>query len=281
MNWFKKLLCKLFRIGCPTPPQPPATLPPCRPGMLFGYYGVQDGDIAQYHDNVNCVLIGSWGDWTTPQGRADLTNIMVGYAQEAVAAGITRLIFTLDFCLFTPTNPRQLLPEAVSVQYLTAFFQRLTTEGLMPHVAGWYTIDEPNIPEINLSAASIESANALIRAADPTGRLLFCIYGGTGNYPGVQSFDVVGIDNYGAWIFGNGQYNQLLAQLTPAQRTIYVPGGADPWREDPDAFYMQAQGDPRCLLIMPFKWFGTDGIGVNGMAPKYNAVGALVRAANP
>jgi len=41
MSWFKKLLCKLFHIGCSQPPTPPPSTTPCRPDLLFGYYGTQ------------------------------------------------------------------------------------------------------------------------------------------------------------------------------------------------------------------------------------------------
>jgi hypothetical protein len=227
--------------------------------------------------------IGSWGDWS-PAGRGMLTDVIVELAHSAVGNGIEKLIMTLDWCLFTQTNPRRLLPEAQAVQYLTDFATRLTNEGLAGHVHGWYTIDEPNISEIGLSAADIATANNLIRATLDGQLPLLCIYGNEGRYgayPGIASYDWVGFDNYGAPIFSNGEYDNLVRQLSPMQHTIIVPGGASPWREDPRPFYDHAQTDGRVALIMPFKWFGTDGIAVNGMAPPYRAVGKLIKAAQP
>lgn len=288
MNWLKKLLCKWFKIGCPTPPSnDPIT--PCRSGLLFGYFGVQDGQMAEVGDHTNIAMIGSWGDWTTPEGRAALTDTMVRYAHEALAAGVNRIMFTVDWCLFTQTNPRKLLPEQTAVSRLVAFFDRLRTEGLDTHAFAWYLVDEPNIPEVNLSEQQMTSAIATFRGVANSAQFpslnnlpIGVIYGGThSGRPGIHSIDWAGIDNYGAPIFTNGEYDALVAQLVPGQYTILVPGGNDPWREDPVPFYNYAQTDPWALMIMPFKWFGNDGIGQNGMAPQYRTVGQLVKTATP
>lgn len=288
MNWLKKLLCSLFRIGCPNPP-PPAPPGPSRPGLLYGYFGTQDGQIAATADHIDLVHIGSWGDWTTPEGREAMMVEMCRWGHEALAAGVHRLMFTLDWCLFTQTNPRKLLPEATAVQRLTAFFNRLATEGLDANTFAWYLIDEPNIPEISLSPAQLQTAIAEVKAtannqafAQLSNLPIVAIFGASnGAYPGVQLFDWAGFDNYGAPIFTDGQFDSFAAQLAPAQKIIIVPGGGDPWRENPLPFYDKAQADQRIILIMPFKWFGTDGIGNNGMAPQYQAVGQRIKVTTP
>lgn len=288
MNWLKKLLCKLFRIGCPNPP-PPAPPGPSRDGLLFGYFGVQDGQIADTADHVDLVHIGSWGDWTTPEGRESMMVEMCRWGHEALAAGVHRLMFTLDWCLFTQTNPRKLLPEATAVQRLTTFFNRLASEGLDANAFAWYLIDEPTIPEVNLSAAQLQTAIAEVKAtansqafAQLSNLPIVAIAGGAGSAQDVvQLFDWVGFDNYGSPIFTNGEYDAFVAKLIPGQKIILVPGGDDPWREDPMPFYDQAQADPRVILIMPFKWFGTEGIGANGMAPAYRAVGQRIKVTTP
>lgn len=284
MNWLKKLLCKWFHIGC-TPPVPPGPLPPCRPGLLFCYYGTQAGEAAETGDHVNMVHVGAWGDWTTGQGRLDMTNEIITFAHAAVAAGVHRIMFTLDWCLLAQTNPRQLLPESTAVVYLQAFYQRIIDEGLAPYVYAWYIVDEPNIPEINLSGAQLETINALVRAS--TNGTVFAnlplaaIYGPATTYQGVQSFDWVGIDNYDEYPFDNGQYQHLVSQLKPTQKTFLVPGGGSPWKQDPRPYYYYAQGDQRVIMLMPFKWFDPDGIVNNGMAPAYREVGRAIKTATP
>lgn len=288
MNWLKKLLCSLFRIGCPKPP-PPAPPGPSRPGLLYGYFGTQDGQIAETADHINLVHIGAWGDWSTPEGREAMMADMCRWAHEALAGNVHRLMFTLDWCLFTQTNPRKLLPEATAVQRLTTFFTRLMNEGLTANTYSWYLVDEPNISEVNLSPAQLQTAIDTVKGVANSqvfpglANLPFAaIYGASnGAYPGVQLFDWAGFDNYGAPIFTDGQYQHFKSQLRPGQKTILVPGGGDPWRENPEPFYNESQADTDVILIMPFKWFGTDGIGANGMAPAYRAVGQRIKVATP
>lgn len=278
MNWFQKLMCKLFHVGCEQPPVPPPTTP-CRTGLLFGYYGLQPGDAAQIADHVNYAHIGAWGDWTD---RTAMLDSIVALGLEAQRAGIKQLVFTLDFCLFAQTNPRQLLPEATAVLYLQQFFSRLIAEDLWRSVYAWYVIDEPNITQIGLSAAQIESACVLVRVAGNHTHPLWCIYGqSNGTYPAIQSFDVAGMDNYGAPIFTDGEYDHLRAQCGNSMSTMIVPGGGSPWKEDPWPYYNKAQQDTKIRTIIAFKWFGSDGIGVNGMAPVYRAVGLKVKEMNP
>ncbi len=138
----------------------------------------------------------------------------------------------------------------------------------------------------------MNNANNWVRAIagfywDPANPLpLMVIYGAGGgnpmnNLPGISTFDWCGVDNYGADIFNNGNYNTLLAQMRPEQKTIYVPGGGNPWREDPMPWYTRALQDQRCAMIMPFIWLdveGRQGIRSNGMAPQYEAVGSLIVA---
>lgn len=271
MNWLRNFLCKHFGIWCSHSEPMPETLPPCKAGLEFGYYGGGGFD----HSTV--AHIGSWGDWSE-EGRAALIDTIVAQGHDAIAHGVTKLIFTLDFCLFTQTNPRQVLVPSVSIQYLSEFFKRLQDEGLWQYVYAWYPVDEPNIPEIDLDPDELYVVTSRIRALDPD-RPLLCIFGWVnGRFPGIESFDWVGFDNYGAPIFDNGMYDALLDSLHPKQKTILVPGGASPWREAPYRFYKEAQR-PEVALIMPFIWVTPDGIEVNGMAPEYRKVGLAVRGA--
>jgi len=77
-------------------------------------------------------------------------------------------------------------------------------------------------------------------------------------------------------------FETMVARLRPDQTYLLVPGGGDPWRQDPEAFRRWAHSDPRCVGILAFMWAerGDDpknphmpGIGTNGMAEKYRAMG--------
>lgn len=281
MSWFQKLLCKMFNIGCPQQPPPvPPPDQPCRTPLIFCYYGGANNP-AEFADHVNMTHIGAWGDWEPP-GRDALIDSCIAQGLAAKAAGTTKLMFTLDFCLLTQTTPRRLLTEAVAAGYLQTFIQRLGIEGLIDNVAAWYVVDEPNIAEVNLNEAELATICALVRASIPFQAPLVTTFGASnGSYPGIHSFDWVGFDNYGAPIFSNGEYQHLASQLASGQRTVILPGGADPWREDPAPFYNWAQTDPRVAMIMPFMWQNPGGIAINGMAPQYRAVGLKVKATNP
>lgn len=285
MDW-KKWLCE--KLGCNTPPPPSPNQ-----NLLMCYFGTQDGQMAATAAHVNAAHIGSWGDWNPGPGRELLISECVRFAKDAVNHGVDKLIFTLDFCILTPTNPRHRLPDDVAVNNLIVFCDRLRAEGLIDKVIGWYPMDEPNIPEVGLSAA--DCAWACARCRDVTCH--YTVGGGghaenakpmittyaqrNGHYDGIESFDWVGIDNYGNQIFENGMYAGLVAQLNSKQKTTVVPGGSNPWREDPMYYYAHVVTDPKCAMIMPFAWFPSDGpnqgIGFNGMQPQYDDVGDLVK----
>jgi len=280
-EWLRKI------VGCPDP----TPVPPQPRKLYYAYFGADSAQITATYQHVNLVHIGSWGDWVTPQGRINMINDIVAMAQQAKGVNLP-VMLSMDFCLFEQTNPRVPLPPEVSRAYMDEFFTRLRDENLIDTVAAFYPIDEPNIHEVAVSNQDMINANNWLRAVagfywDPTKPLpLATIYGAGGgnsldNLPGISSFDWCGIDNYGADIFNNGQYNKLLSQMRPDQKTIYVPGGANPWREDPLPYYARALQDPRVVLITPFIWITDSGIAVNGMAPEYEHVGQLILAGNP
>lgn len=279
MSWLTK--ARKWVGGCPDPTPPPGPLP-SRPGIAYCYFGIQEGDAAQIADHVTMAHVMSWGDWSSP---AMMNSIFMNFMTQAVQAGIPKIMVTLDWCLFTQTSPKHPLPDNQCTTNLINFFDFLRDNGMLQYLGGYYLIDEPDIQENQLSDAQVLNAIARVRdvlnayqPALPPGPIA-CIYGPNNNYPGISGLDWAGFDNYGAPIFSNGQYNGLVNRLNPSQKTIIVPGGNDPWREDPTPFFNKAQSDLRVAMIMPFKWFGSDGIGVNGMAPQYRVVGQSIKAA--
>jgi hypothetical protein len=105
---------------------------------------------------------------------------------------------------------------------------------------------------------------------------LAVIYSERGSRPGISSYDWVGIDAYamGSKILGK-PYAKLRKLLTSKQRLLLVPGGADPWREDPAPYFKRAASDPKLVGVVAFLWFDNAapdvGLGIrsNGLAAKY------------
>lgn len=278
---FLEITCKWFGVGCVTPTPTPTPVPgTSRPGLLFGYYG--GGNANEFADHCNMVHVGSWGDWVTPQGRINLTQSMINQMRAARDNGIHRIMITLDWCLFTPA-PLHLLPRDTAIPYLITFFDTLRAAGVITMVHAIYTVDEPDV--MGLNGMEVGEANQAIRDVifhypELKGKPLVVTYGVEGT-PGIGSYDWCGYDDYGTGVSG---YNNFAAKLLPEQKVVLVPGGADPWREDPVNFNNKAQAETRVALIMPFIWrddAGVKSIHTNGMAPAYAAVGKPIKVANP
>ena len=112
---------------------------------------------------------------------------------------------------------------------------------------------------------------------------LAVIYACNASWPGFASFDWIGCDDYDAGCgVLTGAYVTLLGRLAAAQRAIVLPGGADPWRQDPACFLSFAERDPRVAAIVPFIWQTVvdgqtyTGIRVNGMRSLYEQAGRTV-----
>lgn len=300
LDTLKKLLCKWFGIGCPSSPTGPTPTPtgPTAPtgptptptpsrSLLYGYYA--GGVVPEFADHCNLLFVGSWGDWQSIQGRINITTQFITQMQAARANGINRVMIVLDWCLFmSPTPPLQLLPMQTRQTLLIKFFDDLRAAGVIDLVHAIYTVDEPDVNGI--SNEDMNTANAAVREItvhypELAGKPLVVVYGVNGT-PGLYSFDWAGFDNYGTPIFTNGEYDQFVAKLNANQKVIIVPGGSNPWQDNPAPFMAKAQADPRVALIMPFMWFdanpgGTGGIRDNGMAPAYRAVGTAIKVGNP
>ncbi len=244
-----------------------------RPNLLYGYFGGGSAIISEFADHCNFLHVGSWGDWVTPQGRLDLTNKCITEAQTAVALGITKIMFTFDWCLFTPQM--QLLPTVQRQQLIDIYVNALMSAGVSQYTHAIYTLDEPDVNHV--SAQAVSDANSTLRDVFSwyphfKGKPLVTTYGVQGT-PGIASFDWAGFDNYGTPIFTNGEFNAFVAKLTANQKITLIPGGGSPWKDNPTPFNAKAQSDLRIALVLPFIWQDgtTQGIRSNGMAPQYKA----------
>lgn len=259
----------IFLTGCggsggdPTPIVP-VVLHTLRPDVLFCYFGLVSEQVREIAAHVNAVHLPDWGDWDT--AGADIEARIVAQLHEAQANGISRAIVCTGFLTFTTNHQYR------GTAALMAFRQRLDAAGLLPMVIGLYPLDEPDVS--GLSDALVTQAVNETRAAWP-GPKIGVIYGTHGT-PGIGAYDWVGMDDYGA---GAGVL-QRLPSIRADQRWIVVPGGADPWKQDPAPFVDFANSHPQVAVFMPFCWFdgygGTPNAGIrsNGMALRYAAASA-------
>jgi hypothetical protein len=181
-------------------------------------------------------------------------------------------------------------PKPDAELQLRAYLTRLQASGALQYVTDVYPLDEPDL--IGSDPADIFATNAMIRRVFAEFNMrprLSVIYGDRNQWQGVTSYDDVGFDKYyaGSAIFFNGDYAKLKSILRPDQKIWLVPGGADPWRQDPTPFVNYAHGDPQVRGIIAFTWFNSPpngdygkGIGQNGMAKAYCQAGAAITNKN-
>lgn len=266
-----------------TPPQPARKL-------LFGYFWVTPEQPAQIADHCNVIECPSGGNWNTPAGVQGIIDMTKNTLTNAKAVGIGKAVLQVDFCGFLPgTSGTKTYRGTVAARaLLNQYFSQLSAAGLLSMMVGCYVADEPE-RESQIPDAALTSFCQDIRVVAGTFGMsppLSIVYGDqTGSFrgfPGLSSIDWAGIDAYGQ---GAGVltslYPMLRSQMTPQQQLIVVPGGANPWRNDPAPFYDYALMNP-VAWIMPFLWtdWGSEpGIARNGLAPAYRAIGQKVIAA--
>lgn len=132
-----------------------------------------------------------------------------------------------------------------------------------------YPVDEPNINGCN---------PAVLQQITSLGYPLFTIYAPT-KYGTVCTsyFDIIGLDDYE--VSPQQAFGELetLGRLNPSAKLAVVPGGASPWKADPQPFFDYAKSNPRVILIIPFLWATLPqapvGIRDNGMSQTYQNLG--------
>jgi hypothetical protein len=252
--------------GGPDNVQPePETL---RTDLLYGYYLSFDNQTAETRDHVNLVHEGNWF------GSAPTIASMAAHGKATM--------LDLNQTVYQGNDVR-----ADAEQRLVALFDALRASGVLAQVVALYPIDEPQA-----SAGTVEAANALIRRAasgypELSGVKLAVIYDLRGT-PGIATYDWIGLDHYpsGADILTSSHWKSIVASLRPGQRTLLVPGGGDPFQQDPEPFRRYAHNNAHVVGILPFMWARQHpsevaGIGTNGMAPQYRALGLQLTGGAP
>jgi hypothetical protein len=242
----------------PVPPPPAARVAP----LQFGYFGI--ADVATTASSVTFTHAVDWGTWGTDTEA--IKQRIIAQLKACKAAGISAIMST-GFLTFTAAY------AYIGTAELIAFKAQLDALELSQVVIALYPIDEPDVHGI--SDSRMTKCCADTRAAWP-GPKLAVIYGTQGT-PGISAYDWIGRDDYGA---GAGVLNHL-PQIRPDQQWIIVPGGADPWKQDPAPFVAFADAHHQVAVLMPFlysDYAGGQGIGTNGMLPAYAAAGSVIKA---
>jgi hypothetical protein len=206
----------------------PVAAAPQRTDLLFGYFGDCDGCVAETQGHTNLAWVMGWG--------AD--GAYERHAAEAVGAGQQIMLAVCWSC---------------GADGMRWSFDRLRAIGALARVVALYPQDEPDVA--GLTAEQVAALCALVRAVaseypEIAHAPLAAIYGTRGS-EGIEQFDWIGRDNYGS--------GPIVPIRLPHQRVMLVPGGADPWREDPAAFLETANRTPAVVAIVPFIWRWPDG----------------------
>jgi hypothetical protein len=267
----------------PAPPEAP--LPRTDPAVLFCYWGDENylrGDAATFEhvaDHTNLAVLGTWAcdantviSWHVIQMRA------------GIAAGIWAFCNTIDVLVYSQQpegQPWQINPNAEA--NLRAYFTALATAGgLSNYVIALLPVDEPGGGR--LTEDQVVQTNALIRrvCTELLGRcpkLVGTSSGVTAALPGFLDYDVIAPDDYDRGEKILAQIEAILPALRPGQQIGLIPGGFDPFRQDPTPFYNWAQRHPGVVwAILAFAWFDVDaraGIARNGMSNVYRTIGRL------
>lgn len=273
----------------PAVPPNPSAVP--RTDLFFAYYGDCGGALDCYPDiqHANMGFVPSWGYTDTEEERDAITARIVTNiaAMPKAIVAMEHVLFQFDRNIPFAQRKHYYVGDEEAKRRIRKFFDALAAENVLGKVAALYPMDEP---EYNLAYPdSIFFVNQAIRDVMAERGLkipLAVIYGGPRGRNGIESFDWVGVDDYNRHANILYEYDKLRGQLLSHQRLMLVPGGADPWRNDPKPFLDYAQQHQQVVGIVAFLWFTPPdnpdvglGIGRNGMRKVYCEVGERVSRA--
>lgn len=249
---------------------PRSPVGPLRTDLAYAYYANDRNgqQLAETKGHITHHFVGPWFG----------QEIVQQETTRACAAGVK-----VVHALFSPyTDP------ALETN-LRAMFTRYRQAGILQCVGMIYPQDEPE--KYGLTDDHIVDGNKMVRKvmaefSELANVPLVVIYSADRKYPGLDTFDIAGIDDYdaGAGIFTSGQY-ATFAALRGGKATALVVGGADRWRQDPAAFIERAQNDHQVKMVFVFTWVDNadpasgagKGVRSNGLAPVYCAWGMRIK----
>lgn len=241
------IVLALVMIGCMKLTTPADTYPGPRDTIHYGYYGDMAFQFDETKDHVNTVWIASWDGH--PMSWAD--SVFLRTAQASVAGKKVVIMMTNDTYVNGKFNYNVLLE-------LEDLLTKLSGTDYPSSVVALYPQDEPDYNGI--PADEVVKGNAAIRTtlakfSKFKNLPLAVFYTGQELYPGIESYDWVGFDEYDAGEKALGaKYRRMVARLRDDQRTMIIPGGCDKWRQDPRPFVDFALKNPRVIAVVPFIW---------------------------
>lgn len=252
-----------FTIQCTFAPPPP------KASRYFTYFGYAAGEAALQADHANMIFVPEWGE--VADNLSVILQRNITFFQEAKAAGIPSVVLDTGYQTWRGTSVNPTLAAD-----LTVVLRAYQTAGVLGMVKAFYVIDEPDIK--GFSDATLRSATTQLRQIaaqfpELAGVQLWVIYAQNGA-PAMSSFDCVGSDHYGDIARALAWYSQVPA----GQCKLLVPGGAQPWKDDPSAFTAYALANPNTNVVA-FLWMdyaGGMGIANDGMLPAYKVSGKAV-----
>lgn len=255
--------------GSSAPVSGPITkAPELRKDLLFGYYAGRAAGVLEVAGHANLYWASDMG------GPAD----QMAALEQARAAGM-RVV--LSFPVYHYQGPPATEAE------MRAWLKRIADAGLLERVAAIFPIDEPDTVRMgNRSDAEVTAQNGALRrvmgefpalASTKLGVIYAC---DTGRQPGMTSYDWVGCDHYTSGCAVLSRYvDGLRAAMSPSQRLVLVPGGADPWRQDPACFESYAHANQVVVAVIPFLWQTETDTGTTYIGIRDNPTRALYEAA--
>ena len=257
--------------GGPSASGPITPAPALRSDLLFGYYYSNSSTVNETFRHVNL-------HWASDE--FGISEQMAGLAQARANGQLV--------VVQMPVYNAPLQDREAFVRY---WLGTLRNAGLLwSGIVAVYPTDEPDV--WGKSDAEVVATNAAVRRAladfheiDPAVAVFYAC--ASGQRPGLATYDWIGCDDYGVGcrvVGPSGAYDDLLRVMTPAQRLVAIPGGADPWRQDPACFAAYAHREPRVVALVGFLWQSISpmvGIRVNGLKPLYCETGAIIVGANP
>ena len=252
-----------------------------RKDLKYGYYGSNDAQLSETVDHINIFMAANWGG-----------QIPESQLSQMIAAKNAGIPIIMDLPeAWQPIKGVFSYDPARAQLRVTDRFAELERAGVLHSIVAFYPRDEPDLPGSSVPAEQVIATNTMIRKVMADFKVtakLAVIYAPTWTWPGIESYDWVGFDQYGVNIFTNGSFNKLKSVINKNgrvdQKIILVPGGADKWAEDPIPFFNQATLDPDVIMIMAFIWLDNAdptngafaGIRSNKMNAAYKSVGMKI-----
>lgn len=259
--WYKKQ----YGPNTYMPPEPQVK----RTDLAFGYYLSTDETIEQIANHSSFIFEHNW------DSPADVIRRMRKHDLPVV--------LTCTKECFGSFNSATLNPNIETA--LSDLFDALRDAGCLERVAVLYPIDEPDgrhVDHKTMAECVTIVRQVASRYAELANVKLGVIYSTHMTYPGIEFFDIIGIDKYGMGsnVLISKEFKELNRRRKPGQQIVLVPGGANPWKQDPTAFERYAHSHPEVVGIIAFLWIdyfenGQNNLGIanNGMAETYISLG--------